>query len=457
MTAWKRKGYTIDGCIHWLTGSGPNSSYYPLWKEIGLLRDQAVFDPEVFLYYEYTDGRKFYFYSDIDRLEQHMLELAPEDAAVIREFTGAARRLSGFNIPVEMSGSIIQSLLRAVRSLPQMLRVMPTLTKWMKVDLGSFAARFKNPVLKKVFGGMWMPEMSAGGYIFTSALLHDKAAGYPMGGSLPMARGVEQRYLELGGEIHYNSRVEKILVQNDRAVGIRLVNGSEARADYVVSAADGHATIWEMLDGKYAGDKIRRIYKEYPLFPPILLIGLGVNRTFPELPAATGGINLSLQQPLDVGGMVTDQLDLMVYNFDAALAPEGKTVLTLTIPTKYAYWKGLADDRERYEAEKERIGIETINRLEQRFPGFAGQVEMADVATPLTFERYTGNWQGSFEGFLPTPKNMLAAIPKTLPGLANFYMAGQWVQVGGGLPSGLSTGREVVQKMCRQDRRKFKD
>ena len=27
MTAWKRKGYTMDGCIHWLTGSSPKSNY----------------------------------------------------------------------------------------------------------------------------------------------------------------------------------------------------------------------------------------------------------------------------------------------------------------------------------------------------------------------------------------------------------------------------------------------
>ena len=46
-----------------------------------------------------------------------------------------------------------------------------------------------------------------------------------------------------------------------------------------------------------------------------------------------------------------------------------------------------------------------VSLLEQRFPGIAEQVEMVDVATPLTFERYTGNWQGSFEGWLITPQN----------------------------------------------------
>jgi phytoene dehydrogenase-like protein len=46
-----------------------------------------------------------------------------------------------------------------------------------------------------------------------------------------------------------------------------------------------------------------------------------------------------------------------------------------------------------------------VELLEQRFPASPQQVEMVDVATPLTFERYTGNWQGSFEGWLLTPGN----------------------------------------------------
>jgi phytoene dehydrogenase-like protein len=80
---------------------------------------------------------------------------------------------------------------------------------------------------------------------------------------------------------------------------------------------------------------------------------------------------------------------------------------------------------------------------------------MRDVATPLTFQRYTGNWQGSFEGWMITPASMNLQIKKTLPGLENFYMAGQWVQPGGGLPSGVMTGSWVTQMMCEKDGKKF--
>ena len=72
------------------------------------------------------------------------------------------------------------------------------------------------------------------------------------------------------------------------------------------------------------------------------------------------------------------------------------------------------------------------------------------MATPATVIRYTGNWKGSMEGWLITPKSGIRSLPDTLPGLKNFHMAGQWVNPGGGLPSGLMGGRAAARKICRE-------
>jgi len=322
--------------------------------------------------------------------------------------------------------------------------------------MAEFAARFQNPFLRETFATMWYPEMSAAGLLFTFSMLHNHDAGYPIGGSLPMAQAVEKRYCDLGGEILYNARVSKILVEDNRAVGIQLADGRVEKADIVISAADGHATIYDMLDGCYMDEKINALYQHGKIFEPIVYIGLGVNRTFDDLPAMTGGTSLSLAEPIEVAGQPVKRLDAMIYNFDPTLAPAARTAITVMISTHYDYWKELASEPERYEAEKQRVGLEVIQRLDQRFPGLAADVEMADVATPLTFERYTGNWQGSFEGWLPTPTAMMAPRHYTLPGLDNFFMVGQWVSPGGGLPSGVMTGKAVVRMLCKKDKKKFK-
>ncbi len=460
MTAWKRKGYVIDGCIHWLTGSSKTyESYYKMWEDIGLIQGRQIFDPEVFTRIESKDGKVLSLYADVDRLEKHLLELAPEDKKLIRSVCGAIRAFSGY-LPSEPKG-----LLDRLGGMLKMGMLMPQFMKWGRLSMKDFAEKFSNPFLHKAFSELWYPEISAMGLLMTLAMLNNKGAGYTLGGSLPMALAVEKRYCALGGEIHYNARVSQILTEDlqdgkgSRVVGIRLDDGREERADIVISAADAHATLYQMLGDRFTTDAFREMFKSAKIFPPILFIGLGVNRTFTDLPACTGGIDIELDEEIPVADQPIKRLGTMVYNFDPSLAPEGKTALNIMAPTSYTYWKELYDegsDHERYEAEKQRVALQVINRLDLRFPGLAGQVEMADVATPVTFERFTGNWQGSFEGWIPTPQSMTKPISKTLPGLENFYMVGQWVQPGGGLPSGVMTGREVLQKICKKDGVKFK-
>jgi len=127
--------------------------------------------------------------------------------------------------------------------------------------------------------------------------------------------------------------------------------------------------------------------------------------------------------------------------------------------TDYEYWKKLRENKMEYEQKKDEIASTVIKLLEQRFPGISSQVEMVDVATPMTFERYTGNWKGSFEGWLITPENsnvLMKPMSQTLPGLSNFYMCGQWVEPGGGLPTGIMSGRRLIKAICKEDKRKFR-
>lgn len=461
MTAWKRKGFTIDGCIHWLVGTNPSSSFHKMWQDIGLIQDREIYDTDVFMRYEAApetpnaESKAVNFYSDTARFEKHLLELAPEDSKAIREMGRAIRVFSRFEMP-GFTGNTFGDFGSTLRNLPYMLAGLYLMMRMIRMPMGAYATRFRNPLLRETFSKLWPETMSALGFLMTMGWIGSGNAGYPIGGSLPMARAVEKQYCDLGGEMHYGARVEKILVEprpdgkGSRAVGVRFTDGREERADFVISAADGHATLFDMLDGRFTDKKTHAMYDKAEIFPPILFIGLGVNNTFPDLKGLTGGISLPLSKPITIGSDCVERIGLVIHNFDATLAPEGKTVITIVQPTSYTYWKELSSEPERYEAEKQRVALEFIDRLDARFDGFAGQVEMADVATPLTFEHFTGNWQGSFEGWLPTPSALMSSISKTLPGLSNFYMAGQWVQAGGGLPSGVSTGKQVIEMIKKQ-------
>ena len=82
-------------------------------------------------------------------------------------------------------------------------------------------------------------------------------------------------------------------------------------------------------------------------------------------------------------------------------------------------------------------------------------VRMTDVATPLTFWRHSRSWRGAFEGWMPSADNFTHHVPKTLPGLGGLYLAGQWVEPGGGVPTALMSGRQLVQILCAEAGRSF--
>ncbi len=456
-TSWKRQEYVIDGCLHWLIGTGKGTGLRQMWDELGALEGREIVDNDVFLYTEDASGNRFSFPTNIDALERALLAFSPDDRQLIDQFVAACRKLLTFDMPLGKAPEL-QNLGDKVGFLIRFFPLLKTFGRWNRVSIGEFADRFKHPLLRLVFRDLFLPEFPLIFAIMTIAWLHRKDAGYPIGGSLAFSRGIEKRYLELGGEAIYKARVAKILVENNRAVGVRLEDGTEHRADYVISAADGHATIFDMLDGNYLDAEIRKHYEQLPVFPSLVHMAFGVNRTFDDLPACVSGVMLPLDPAIAVGRTHHDRLWLQIYNFDRTLAPAGKTVVRAMLIGDYGYWKTLKETPDRYTAEKERIAREVIDRLEKRFPGFAGQVEMKDLATPVTFERYTANWQGSIEGWVPIPRigGMRFEMKKTLPGLDRFYLAGQWVEPGGGVPIVALSGRNAIQLICRDEKRKFR-
>jgi phytoene dehydrogenase-like protein len=449
-TSWKRKGYTIDGCIQHLAGSGPKSEVHQVWRELGAA------DPQDFVFYDEivqveADGLALTVHSDIDRLERHMKEIAPEDADTIDEYVAAARAFTRIDL---LAFPLLSPWEVARKALP----VLPLMGKYGKLTLEKFAEKFKNPFLRKAFPTVQydFPNIPMMVHLNFLAGSHNRTLGWPKGGSLAFARAVENRYRGLGGRIEYNSRVSKILVEGDRAVGVRLADGTEHRADIVISAADGRSTIFDMLSGEYADDRIRAYYKSPPDYCEMSLhVSYGVSR---DMTGEPHSLTYFLKSPVRLMDREVDRLDVELFNFDPTLAPQGKTVLKVMFGSRYSFWRELARDRQRYEDEKARVADTVISLLEERFPGISAQVEMTDVATSLTTERYTGNWQG-LPPWMPSGAGLTAmtqGFTRTLPGLQSFHMAGHWAEAMFGVSTAAISGRKAVQRICKEDGKRFR-
>jgi phytoene dehydrogenase-like protein len=456
-TSWERKGYTVHGNMAFVVGSGPGVAFHRIWQELGLVPKTRMIEYEYLIIFKGRDGATFPMPNDLDRLEKDWKALAPEDVKRIGDFVGGARTFARYDVPIETAPELMGPGDK-VKLLLTRFPLLRAVRKWKKVSIKDFAASFKNPLVRdslRVWGTIYSDDLPVA---FLAAILawgHKKSCGFPEGGALKMARAVESRLVELGGEVQYRSRVAKILVEADRAVGVRLADGRELRADYVISAADGRTTIFDLLDGRYVDEKVHGYYRELPLAAPTIIVGLGVARTFEDVPWSGAGTVYFLDKPVRIAGREIHALRPMIYNFDPTLAPPGKTFVRFYIPSDYDYWSSLARNPAHYQAEKERIVETLVYFLDGLYPGFASQLEMWDVATPLTFERYTGNWKASPLGWDCTTKTFFMPMRKTLPGLAKFYMAGQWVEPGGGIPMVAVSGRNVIQLVCREDKRAF--
>jgi len=100
------------------------------------------------------------------------------------------------------------------------------------------------------------------------------------------------------------------------------------------------------------------------------------------------------------------------------------------------------------------VAREFLASVERYYPGLSSQVEVVDVATPYTTWRYTLNRKGAWGAWLMTPDIMKERIERKLPGLKNFYLAGQWVMCGG-VPPSLFSGRHAIQLMCHDEKTRF--
>lgn len=451
-TAWERKGYTFDGCIHWLYGTKPGSQFNRLWREVGALKDIEVFDHEVFMRIEGEEGRVLNIYSDLDRLKSHLLEISPQDTPAIEEITSAARVFSRANFPLEKPQELYKPW-----DLPIFLGRLLPLFKYMgklsRVSIREYLRNFKDPFLREALGQIMPAGYPMLGLISTLASLHSRDAGFPRGGSLEFARSIEKYYLAMGGKMRYRAKVKRVLVEEGQAVGVLLEDGSKERGDIIISAADLHHTIYTLLKGKFVTPQIEQTFGQLPTFTSVQ-ISLGVDA---DLSGEPHSLAVRLDVPWVLGEEANRYLMINHYAYDPSLSPSGKTMFTVNLYASYDHWAMLAQDKSRYREEKENIAARVVEILEQRFPVVQGRVETVDVATPVTFNRYTNVYKGAYMSWIVPPEAGRMRIAKNLPGLDHFYLIGQWTQPPAGLPGSMLTGRYAIQMICKKDKTAFRE
>jgi phytoene dehydrogenase-like protein len=215
--------------------------------------------------------------------------------------------------------------------------------------------------------------------------------------------------------------------------------------------------LYGMLDGRYIDPQHDEMLKTGEVIPSCVQVSFGVDMDLSSTPIIVGDWQ-KLRTPIRIGREDIHWVLIRDFCADPTLAPKGKSVVECMIITNdFEYWEKLHADPARYRVEKERILEILTAELDRLHPGFRSKIEMTDVATPITYVRYTGSWKGTFMTWVMTTEssNRLRVVRKTVPGLRNFWLSGMWVKPPGGVPAAALCSRDVIQLICRQDRRRF--
>lgn len=348
----------------------------------------------------------------------------------------------------------------------------PYLFKFHNKTWGFLAdARTKNPRLKAVVSALWgyfgLPPSKLSVYYYALPTVNylEQGGYYPKGRSQKISDAFVKFIEDHGGAVRLKTRVDKILVKDHEAYGVKCADGTEYKARAVISNSNAFDTFLKMMDEKdYLKDYLAK-FDTYSVSLSSFQIFLGLKKDLvrelgiddSEIFCSPGYDDDEAYQKLLDADVENSGWGIMLYdNVYQGYSPKGKNIINIMNLQGYKHWEKYEADywkgnKKEYQTEKERMANILIKRVEEKIlPGLSGAIEVKEIGTPLTNVRYTGNYRGAIYGWDQTLNNTVTnRMPHATP-IKNLYLAGAWTRPGHGygavIPSGLECFAEIMKK-----------
>ena len=451
-TSWSRKGYYFEGGMHWLTGSSPKMPLNKIWLETGALQENNPIEIRDPLYNIIDEnGKVLSLYRFLPQMQQALIEYAPEDRRRIKKMCRAVKAFTNFHMPVlDTRGCKCRTPVKInpgefIKMLPAIMKV-PGLKN---ISYMEYISRFKNKNLRHLLSSVIGYRYNALSFIYTLGSFASGDCGYPAGGSIRMANNMLETYQKLGGKILFRTKAENINIEDYEVRGVSVSDGRggeqrDIEADAVIITQDARAAVDSLFDTMIDEPWVNTMRHE-AVTEQNIFIGLGVKADLSRLPYCCV---YPLEKPFEYAGCKWTELRIYNYSAYKEHAPEGGTALTcLLIGESYGFWKAAKADGT-YKAKKQELGELFVKELSKYIPEVASALEVIDIATPCTYERYTGSYEGSWMSVWEKGGKQYN-YPQSLDSVFGVYFAGQRIQMPGGLPIAVYTGRQAVQYLCR--------
>lgn len=291
-----------------------------------------------------------------------------------------------------------------------------------------------------------------------------EGAGYPVGGAGAIAKGLVPTIESAGGKALASTPVSEIILDNDKAVGVRTQSGEEFKAPIIVSAIGAGETVKKLLP-----ENIRQQdwAQEIQTFKPSIChfdLFLGFEGDISKYGATKS--NHWFYESWDTSdaiynGANDEPINMMFVSFGSLKnpahepGPDQKHSGDILI---WADWSSVAKfadgGADRYSDEwvafKQKIETKMLESFKVKFPGLAPLIKYSELGTPLATANFTGHEQGGFYGVETSPRRLLSNalnIHTPVPGL---FLSGQDVLspgIAGALAGGMLGAAAIDPKV----------
>ena len=421
-SSFMRKGFIFNAGVEDVSGLWEKGPITYLLKELGL-RKEDLFVKNT---REYVFKGRHIRAESLEEFIEILSGMFPDEKENIRAFFEEAEKayeecyreaeVYGTPLPAELIVKVFGE-----RKLLDYPREHPHFYDWInksfKEKLDEY---FKNEDLKALLCALLgyvgtTPDKTPASSALTACVSYYLHGGYfPKGGAQKFANSLRDFIVNHGGTVLVNHKVDRILVEDGKAVGVK--SGDRIfRAPIVVSNVNAKTTFLELV----GRDNLKKEFVEYimglKMSPSCFMVFLGLDMDLSSYP--------TLIKNMDDGYEI-----VINSNADPSLAPRGKA--SITILTSASYEDFPERGTEEYMCKKQELSEILINKAEKLIPNLSRHIVVKDAATPKTFERYTFMPQGAIYSF---DQSIGVKRPYFKTPIKGLYLVGASTFPGGGI------------------------
>ncbi|HXW92473.1 MAG TPA: NAD(P)/FAD-dependent oxidoreductase [Terriglobales bacterium] len=309
--------------------------------------------------------------------------------------------------------------------------------------------------------GLPPAESSFGAHAIIAAHYFD-GASYPVGGASRIAETIAPAIERAGGQIAVSAEVVEILVENRKAVGVRMADGRTLYAPLLISDAGLRTTFHRLVrDSQPISEALRHI----PASMAYLTLYVGVKQSAAEL--GLSGTNLWIHPSFDHDRNVKHFLEnpsaefpVLFISFPSAKDPDfsarypGRATIEVVTLASYDWfrrweltrWKRRGAE---YDELKRELAARLESELEKHVPAVRGKIDYAELSTPLTAQHFMNYERGEAYGLAATPDRFRTRGLTPHTSIQNLFLTGQDVTslgVTGALFGGVVSASAILGK-----------